>query len=148
MGKVHLVLVGEDRGIQGGLEAEARDLDIGCQVHFLGQRKDAIEWMAAADVGVLPSREEGFNNALLEMMSVGLPVVATDVGGNRELLEDGRLGLLVPSENAKALAEALSRLLDQKDFRCSLAQRACNEVRKKYSLEQMVNAYISIYKSM
>ncbi|RME58063.1 glycosyltransferase, partial [Candidatus Parcubacteria bacterium] len=47
-------------------------------------------------------------------MSVGLPVVATDVGGNRELLEDGRLGLLVPSENAKALAEALSRLLDQK----------------------------------
>ena len=105
------LLVGEDRGIQKSLEQEARKLGIDGHIIFLGQRKDIPNLMAASDISVLPSHEEGFSNVILESMAAGLPVVATRVGGNPEAVLDGETGWLVAPANPKELAFKIMDLL-------------------------------------
>jgi glycosyltransferase involved in cell wall biosynthesis len=100
------VLVGE--GPQGDVWRRAA----GPGVHFAGAAADVAPWLRAADAFVLPSETEGLSNALLEAMATGLPVVATRVGGARDVVEDGRSGRLVPVADEAALARALSDVLD------------------------------------
>ena len=78
------------------------------RIHLAGQQTDVLPYLAAMDIGVLSSLAEGFSNSLLEYMASGLAAVATDVGGNREALED--TGILVPPDDPAALAEAILRL--------------------------------------
>lgn len=87
------------------------ELNLGEQVEFLGGLSDPKGHLAQADIFVLPSRSEGFSNAIVEAMAAGLPVVATSVGGNAEAVENGKTGWIVPSEDATALADAICRLL-------------------------------------
>ncbi len=93
------------------LQAQIQQLGIGASVRFLGGVRNLPSKLGTADIFVLPSRSEGFSNALVEAMAYGLPVVATAVGGNAEAVEDGVTGLLVAAENAAALADALLVLL-------------------------------------
>lgn len=123
-----LLLVGE-----GPLRGELEDLAARTcppgSVRFLGYRSDVREILSAADVAVLPSRAEGFSVAALEILGTGLPLVATRVGGNAQLIEDGVNGLLVPSEDPARLAEALERLCVDRSFRERLAAVAHSSVR-------------------
>ena len=80
----------------------------GDRIHLAGAQTDVLPYLAAMDIGVLSSLAEGFSNSLLEYMAAGLPVVATEVGGNREALED--TGILVPPNDPSALADAILRL--------------------------------------
>lgn len=93
------------------LQQLTRELGLEKQVHFPGGTENPAPVLGAADLFVLPSRSEGFSNVLVEAMAAGLPVVATDVGGNAEAIEDGKTGLIVPTEDANALAAAMARLL-------------------------------------
>lgn len=104
-GDAHLLLLG-DGPLRAGLEAQAAALGIADRVHFAGAVNDVAPYLQNADVGVLCSDREGLSNAILEYMSHGLPVVATAVGGNPELVTRAN-GVLVPPDDAAALAAAL-----------------------------------------
>lgn len=93
------------------LQILVRDLDLSGRFHFAGGITDLREYLSASEIFVLPSRSEGFSNAIVEAMAAGLPVVATNVGGNAEAVKDEISGFVVPSEDIVALAAAIVRLL-------------------------------------
>ncbi|MBW2312150.1 MAG: glycosyltransferase [Deltaproteobacteria bacterium] len=106
------LFAGEDRGIGGRLEKMAAELGVSSRVRFLGLRHDIPQLLAASDISVVASHEEGFSNVILESMASGLPVVATRVGGNPEAVVDGVTGWLVPPRNPTAMAEKIIDLLN------------------------------------
>jgi L-malate glycosyltransferase len=93
------------------LQALVRDLHLSERFHFCGGVTNLREHLAAADIFVLPSRSEGFSNAIIEAMAASLPVIATNVGGNQEAVKDGVSGFIVPAENPEALADAIAHML-------------------------------------
>lgn len=144
--EVRLVLAGEDRnGWKRELERLAETLAISAKVVFLGRCENVPELLRAMDLAVVSSREEGFSNALLEALEAGLPIVATDVGGNREALEDGRFGLLVPSRDSSALADGLKSVIADIGRWRQIASNAPRWVQERYSVEAMVNAHLDLY---
>jgi glycosyltransferase involved in cell wall biosynthesis len=109
--RAHCLIIG-DGPLRGTLEEEGRKLGIAEQVRFLGAQSSPWSTLASCDVIALPSLFEGLWLALIEALSLGLPVVATNTGGATEALATGRNGLLVPTRDATALAAGLIRLLD------------------------------------
>jgi glycosyltransferase involved in cell wall biosynthesis len=138
-------LVGRDGGIGTQLKQKARDLGIGESVVFCGLRHDAIRILRAMDLFVLPSHEEGFSNALLEAMAAGLAVVATNVGGNAEALEDWRFGLLVPPHDPAALARAIETAIGSIGSTRESRREAGHLVHVKYSAQTMVESHLALY---
>jgi len=110
---------------------------------WVGAREDVKPYLRAFDVAVLPSLSEGFSNSILEYMAMGLPVVATDVGGNREALEEGA-GILVPPGDEPALAQALEHLLASPTERMNMSFRAAERVRK-WDLEVALHENAAYY---
>jgi len=96
-------------------------------------------------VFVFPSRTEGLPNALLEAMAAGLPIATTDVPGCRDLVAHQHTGLLVPFGDTARLANAITRLLDQRDLARSLGSKASEEVTAHWNIEATWRAYESIY---
>jgi glycosyltransferase involved in cell wall biosynthesis len=115
-----LALVGQGP-LESDLRATAEQLDIADRVHFLGYRSDAVTVMAGFDVFTLPSAHEGRPVALMEAMSLGLPVVVTAVGGMVDMVDDGITGLMVPPGNAAALADALATLVQSPTARDTMS---------------------------
>lgn len=115
-------------------------------VEFPGE-VEAASFLPGLDLFVLPSRSEGMSNALLEAMSVGLPIVATDVGGNREVLDEGRAGLLV-APSAAGLAEGIATLLDDPGRARELGRRARERVEGEHEIGTMVRRYEDLYASL
>ncbi len=120
---------------------------LGCQdlVHFLGFRRDMPDLMAAADVVVLPSVAEAFGLVLAEALFLGVPVVATRVGGIPEIVDDGVDGVLVPPADSAALADALAALVGDPARRSALAGRGRAKVVERFSFERMVRSYEALY---
>ncbi|MBF0511869.1 MAG: glycosyltransferase, partial [Candidatus Omnitrophica bacterium] len=139
-----LVLVGQDK-LNGEMQNLVKHRGINYQVLFLGQRKDVPKLLALADIGVLPSLSEGMSNAILEYMAFGLAVIATNVGGNPELIEHGVNGLLVEKENIEQLSEALIRLLVDKTKREAYGKHSLLLVQEKFSMQAMLGAYRKLF---
>lgn len=143
--RLKLFLIGEDRGVAGGLMAEARRLGVESRIILMGPRNDVPRLLSAMDIGVMSSHEEGFSNALLEKLAAGLPVVATNVGGNPEALEDMPDCILVRPQDAddlaRGLADAISSLGADDRYRKIRQSR----VRERYSVDAMVDAYERMY---
>ncbi len=137
--QARLLLAGEGP-MRAELEEHARALQLSGQVTFLGHREDVADLLAASDVLLLSSRSEGIPQSVVQAMGSGLPVVATRVGGLPELIDDGQNGLLVPAEDATAMAAALQRLLDAPDLAQRLAAAARDKVRERYSYAAMLDA--------
>ena len=121
-------------------------LELSDDVRFLDERDDTADLMLAADLLVLPSREEGLSNVIIEAMGSGLPIIATAVGGTPELIRDGENGLLIPNEDDHALAVALQRLIDDAALRDRLAAQARADALAGFSLDAMVDHSLSIYR--
>ena len=138
-------LIGEDRGIQEDLESEAQSLGISECVLFMGQRSDIPSLLAASDLFVLPSHEEGFSNVLLEAMAAGLPVVATKVGGNSEAVVDGATGWLVPPRNPAAMAGKIVDLLSDPKKATAWGAQGKEKVTEHFTIEQMVEKHLTLY---
>jgi glycosyltransferase involved in cell wall biosynthesis len=126
-------------------EEQARCLGIAERVVFAGRIADVPGYLGRLAVGVNCSDSEGFSNAVLEYMLRGCAVVATDVGGNREAVQDGVTGLLVPAGDAEALAAALAGLLADRERRLELARRARAEAVQRYRWERCVAAHQEYY---
>ena len=132
--------------LRDDLEAEAARLGLADRVRFLGLRRDRPTLFAAMDVFVLPSRWEGLSLALVEAMGAGRAVVATDVGGNPEVVHNGRTGLLVRPNDADALADAIGTLCRDHDLRAALGDAAAVDARARFSIEQHVAQLSALYR--
>ncbi|MBI4639350.1 MAG: GT4 family glycosyltransferase PelF [Candidatus Tectomicrobia bacterium] len=130
------------------LERLAWQMNLNPKVSFLGLRNDIPELLSAMDIFVLSSLSEGFPVALLEAMAAGLPVVATDVGGNREIVVHGETGLLVPPKSGNELAEAISYLLSNEREAAKMGQAGRKRVRQLFSFDKMIERYEAVYTSL
>lgn len=110
-----------------------------------GERHDVPQLLQGFNCFVLPSRSEGISNTILEAMASGLPVIATAVGGNPELVTDGGTGKLVPSNNPHALAAAIIDYVDHPEMATEAGRQGRSAVEEKFSLEAMTNAYCRLY---
>lgn len=139
-----LVMIGD-----GPLRQQARDVLLRAGAADLawlpGERHDVPEVMRALDAFVLPSRAEGISNTILEAMASGLPVIATNVGGNAELVTDDVTGMLVPAQNVELLARALVRMAGDRQQAKAMGRAGRHEVERQFSLEAMVSAYQRLY---
>jgi len=142
-----LALVG-DGPQRGELEALTRAASVECDVVFLGRRTDVERIVPCFDVGVLPSHAEGSSNALTELLACGTPTVATAVGGNPESLRGGELGLLVPPGDSHALANALTRLLDDRELRSALAARSRAHVASHFPPETIAGLWERVFRDV
>ncbi|BCG71640.1 glycosyl transferase [Mesorhizobium sp. 113-1-2] len=143
--ELRLFIAGQDRGIGPALMEQAQRLGVGSAVRLLGMQDDVPGLLAGMDIGVIASHEEGFCNALMEKLTAGLPVVATNVGGNPEAVSGMPGCVLVeprdPADLARGLLAVVQRLPEQtadQEYR----QRV---MRERYSIEAMVDAYERLY---
>jgi glycosyltransferase involved in cell wall biosynthesis len=140
LGDVRFVIVGD-----GELRDELERRAVGLPVEFTGARHDVPELLASFDVFAFPSLFEGLCLAVIEAQAAGVPVVATPVGGIRETVIDGETGLLVPTRDPRALADAIVRLIQEPDLARRLADEARRRVRAGYSEERMVELTLGLY---
>jgi sugar transferase (PEP-CTERM/EpsH1 system associated) len=142
--RLRLVLVGDGslRERAQRILKESRTDDL---AWLPGERSDIPECMRAFDLFVLPSLNEGISNTILEAMATGLPVVATRVGGNPELVQDRQTGWLVPPDDPAAMAEAIRSYLDRPDQLNRHGEAGRKRVETHFSMEAMVNGYMGVY---
>lgn len=131
--------------LKGELEALARRCGLGACVRLLGERQDVPDCLAAMDIFVLPSLNEGMGRALIEAMAAGRPVVATRVGGVPAIVQDRRTGLLVPPNDPGALAEAIAELLQRPDWAKELGAAASGRIGAQFGTAAMVRAVEAVY---
>jgi glycosyltransferase involved in cell wall biosynthesis len=142
------VLVGTGTARRAVLEARARALAIDKQILFLGPRQDVPEILSQMEISVLPSLAEGFSNAILESMAAGLPMVATDVGGNREAIVEGETGFLVPPRDPETLADRILRLLGDRTLARRMGRAGRQRIETTFSLERMVSETERFYERL
>ena len=130
---------------QGGelarLQKMSRELKIDDRVHFLGHVQDVPALLAASDLFCYPSLADGMPNAVVEAMAMGLPVIASAVGGVPELITDGENGLLVTPQDVGQLTRSIARLLDDEDLAARLGARAATSVRAKLDFNACCEAW-------
>jgi sugar transferase (PEP-CTERM/EpsH1 system associated) len=140
----HLDIVG-DGPSRAELEAARAALGLTEHVTFVGYQEQVAPFLAKADFFVLSSISEGVSIALLEAMAMGLPAVATDVGGNREVVVPGVNGSLVPAKSPEALGEAMDRMQTETDARQRMSRAARHRVESQFSLRSVVARYEDLY---
>jgi len=144
---VKLVLIGEDM-LNGTLQSKAVQMGLKEDVLFLGERKDVSSLLTVADITVLPSLSEGMSNSILEYMAAAKPVIATNVGGNPELIQDGFNGLLIEKENVEELSHALLKLIQDNNLRQIMGQNGFSMVKTKFTMDAMIGHYDRLYKEI
>lgn len=142
--RVRLVIVG-DGPLRQDVEREVAAAGLAERVWLAGERTDIPQLLGGLDCFVLPSRAEGISNTLLEAMACGLPVVATAVGGNPELVVAGETGVLVPPEDPEALAEGLATYFREPRRALAHGSAGRRRVEMELSLDAMVARYLSCY---
>lgn len=142
--RARLVIVGEGPACQTCLDM-LQGAGLAHLAWLPGARDDIADIMQAIDVFVLPSRNEGISNTILEAFASGLPVIATAVGGNVELVEDGVTGRLVPSGDMAALVQALLFYLDAPARIAEHGASARRQAEQRYSIPVMADAYAAVY---
>ena len=142
-----LVVVG-DGPYRHALETRAHALGISDSVFFLGMRSDLASLYPVLDLFVLPSYTEGISMTILEAASCELPIVATDVGGTPEIVEDGRTGRLAPPRDPRALAEAIRDQWRNIESAHTMGRAARDFVIRRFSLDRMAREYIDLYQEI
>jgi glycosyltransferase involved in cell wall biosynthesis len=142
-----LILAG-DGPLKPELERLAGELGVADRVHFLGIRSDVPLLLQAADIFCLTSLSEAASLTVLEAMAAARPIVLTDVGGNSELVRDGREGLLVPRGDAAAVGAAIVRLLSDRGLAERLSAAAASRVRREYPLSATIGRYYALYEEL
>lgn len=131
--------------LEAALREEARALGLGSRVVFTGWRRDSQEILTALDVFVMPSLWEAMPLALLEAMSASRPIVVSDVGDNRSVVEDGRCGVVVPPADVEALVAGVLELVRHPDAARQMGQRASQRFREQFTTRHMLAQYEGLY---
>lgn len=142
--QLRLMIVG-DGPLRPQVEAEIRSFGLQERVWLAGARSDVPDVLRAIDVFVLPSKAEGISNTILEAMATGLPVVATNVGGNGELVVQGATGALVPANNPEMIARYLEAYVRQPELRSQHGAAGRARVEAEFSIQAMVARYEAVY---
>jgi glycosyltransferase involved in cell wall biosynthesis len=130
------------------LKSLIKELDIGRSVYMLGLREDVYEILAASDIFVLSSLFEGIPNSLLEAMTIGLPCVATEVGGIPEIMQSGQNGLLVPPSDHNSLADAVCSLITEPERSLRLGREAKRRVQRQMDWDVMTRETEAVYSEL
>lgn len=141
---VHLILVGDDEKLED-CKSFAKELGVSERVHFVGMQSDVPSWIGKADIGIQSSHWEGFGLPVVEMMAGGLPVVASDVEGVKQIVEGA--GILFPHGDYKRLADIVKKLLSDEAY-YNQVKCKCMERCERYSIQSMVESYINVYKEI
>jgi L-malate glycosyltransferase len=152
----HLLLIGsakflaratrfDNEGYVATLRAQVADAGLQERVSWLGEREDVPELVRALDVLLLPSWEEPFGRALIEAMALGVPVIATDVGGPPEIVEDGREGYLLPPREPHAWARAIARFAGHPERGREMGDAGRRRVEREFSVDRHVAAMCEVY---
>jgi glycosyltransferase involved in cell wall biosynthesis len=142
---LHLLFVGEGPK-EGEAWRAAEELSIVPRVHFMGFREDIADILSASDLLIHPSESEGgLPLSIMEAMACGVPVVATDAGGTKELVSHNVTGLLIPVGDAEWLAEAISLLLTNRVMARRMAKTAKSMIEEKFTAGRMLNDYLDLY---
>lgn len=139
-----LLFVG-DGPMREDIELEINRKNLSNDVHITGFVQDVRKYLGSMDLFVLSSKREGLPLSILEAMAAGLPVVATDVGGNHEVIVNGKTGLLVPSGDSAALADAIIDVFSKIETLKRLGESGRNLVTAKFDLKKMVKEYEAVY---
>jgi glycosyltransferase involved in cell wall biosynthesis len=142
--QAYFLVVGEGEK-ESELKALAGELGLQSRVVFTGARSDVEDLLRVVDVLVSASLWEGISTVILESMAAGTPVVATDIPGNREILEDGVHGWLVPVDEPSAVAEAVKSALKRRDLRERIVENARQRA-QAFSIEEMVSQHEALYR--
>jgi len=142
-----LVLVGEGDDRER-FEREAREAGLGDHVRFLGKRGDVDEIYPLFDIYCLASYSEGISLSILEAGSCGIPIVASDVGGNPEILDHGRSGIIVPVRDAAALAGALLRAWQDYSASAAMGRAVRQRIVEAFSIRRMAADYLALYREI
>jgi glycosyltransferase involved in cell wall biosynthesis len=130
------------------LEGRSRELGIADRVHFTGQVSDPAEHLRAADLFVLPSIAEGMSNSLLEAMATGLPCLVSAIGGNTDLIDDRKGGLLLSPNDKGAWSSALIELIGNPALARSFGEAARRRIDAEFALPVVVDRYVGLYRDM
>jgi len=141
----HLLMVGD--GFQRK-ELKRMSDRLKLNASFVGWEKDVLPFYAAIDIFVLPSVLEGLSNSLLEAMAMGKPVIATDVGGNKDVIVDGENGFLVPPGNPSSISSNLKGLIEREDLRKEMGSINRETVKRRFSWKDSVSKVESVYKNL
>lgn len=146
---VHLYFVGGG-SLKKSLQAQAKDLGIDSQISWMGRKpyEEIPTWIQSADVMVLSSLSEGLPSILLESMACGKPMIATDVGGIAEVLQDGETGCLVPAQDAEKLATALTDLFVENPHKIQQLGEKAYQVSQNYTWQQNARRIIDCYQQL
>jgi glycosyltransferase involved in cell wall biosynthesis len=144
---VRLVLVG-DGPQRPTIEALTRELNLGDVVRFVGARKDVDRLLHGGDLFLLTSVSEGIPLTVIEAMASGLAVVATDVGGMREVVSDGVTGLLAPAKDAAGLTEHIVRLASDTTLRRAMGDAGRERAKLHFDEPRMATEYSQIYREL
>lgn len=142
----HLFICGD--GVQEEeLKSKARELGVTKQIHFLGFRKDVHKLCSAADMFLFASLQEGLPVAIMEAMACGLPIIASEIRGNIDLIDEGKGGYLVKPTDIDGFVDAIHKMTETKDRLNSMKQYNLNKV-QKYSIDAVVEQMAELYQSM
>ena len=145
--RARLVLMG-DGPLHAEIEQQVQALGLANAVTLMGMRPDIESVLPALDVGLLVSSTEGMSNAILEMMSCGLPVIATAVGGNPSLVQHESNGLLVPACQPDQLAQAMTSLALMPEQRHAMGKAGRSRIEREFSLDAMVDSFDQAYQRL
>ena len=143
----HLLLVGKevDTHYANAIKSFIKKNQLTSHITYLGEKENVMEILLSCSIGVLSSKVEGLPLAVLEYGLAGLAVVLTDVGGNREIVEEGKAGILVPPSNPEKLAQSLIFLLESPQERIRLGECLRQRVRNNYALEFIIQRICNLY---
>ncbi len=144
---ITFLIIGKKTPYFDELKRIVDNLGINGHINFLGFRNDVQDLLALFDLYVSPSLSEGLSLSILQAMAAGKPVIATDVGGNQEIIRHGETGILISPQNSEMLADSILMLLENKTLANKLGMAARKVVKEKFSINCMIDNYIKLYES-
>jgi len=143
---VHLIIVGDTReGDLEKLEKQVKDLDLKEKVSLFGTRSDVAELLPACDLYINCSLSEGLSVSILEAMASGLPIIASDVGGNPEIVKDGENGYLFDVKSQDEFIKKTTQLIESPELREKYGQQSVLRVKEEFDLSNQIKVYKKIY---